>query len=124
MDEQGLLSFGLEGRFYTLYFPQRGWLAVELLHFLDDILRAPQPHIQIVKLLGYLLQVSSEKPSLQGRHWVVVDLGAKLIETNSPLLCRIVDERPIPENQPLPEATSRRIYELLDENDFTVKLYR
>lgn len=118
----GSISFKIEERFYTLQFPQRGWLAADLVQYLDDVLRASNPEIAVLKLLGYTLQISTEPPSRLAHHWVEIDLGERLLTTNSDLLRKAVDRIPPSEEDPYSPLALRYVYEALDRNDFTVKL--
>ncbi len=119
--ETGSLSFQLEGTWYTLIFPRNGWLAVDLLRYLDDVLDAADPATAILKLLGYTLQIGVDPPRRRGTHWLEVDLARRRLTTNSGLVRRAVDRTPTPED---PHRTLEKIHGVLDRFDFTVVLHR
>ncbi len=118
--DTGSLGFRLEGAWYTLTFPRNGWLAVDLLRYLDDILEASDPATAVLKLLGYTLQIGGDRPRRTATHWVEVDLAARQLTTNSGLVRRAVDRTPAPAD---PLRTLERVHEVLDRFDFTVVLY-
>ncbi len=99
-------------------------MAAELVGFLDEVCRSKQPPLALFKLLGYSVQMSEQRPPRsRKRHWVEVDLQARLLETNSPLIRRAVDQLPPEEDAPYGALSLRRIHDVLDRYDFTVKLY-
>jgi hypothetical protein len=118
--ENGSLSFHLEGTYYTLTFSRHGWLAVDLLRYLDDLLEASRPSAAILKLLGYTLQLSRLPPHREATHWVEVDLAKRRLTTNSDLVRRAVDRTPKATD---PRPTLERIHQVLDRYDFTVVLH-
>lgn len=119
--ETGSLSFRLERTWYSLRFPRNGWLAVDLLRYLDDVLEASDPATAILKLLGYTLQIGSDPPRRRASHWVEVDLAQRRLATNSGLVRRAVDRTPAPAD---PQRTLEKIHGVLDRYDFTVVLHR
>ena len=120
--EEGYLSLKTAGVYHTLYFPERGWLAADLVSHLDDVLQAAEPRAAVLKLLGFTLQLSPDPPPRRGRHWIVVDLDKRLLETNSPVLRAAVTGSALAD-PPLPEQTLQRIHRVLDRFDFTVELF-
>ncbi len=119
--ETGSLSFRLEGTWYNLFFPRNGWLAVDLLRYLDDVLDASDPATAILKLLGYTLQIGVDPPRRGATHWVEIDLARRRLTTNSGLVRRAVDRTPEPAD---PLRTLEKIHGVLDRFDFTVVLHR
>ena len=118
--DTGSLGFRLEETWYTLIFPRNGWLAVDLLRYLDDVLEASDPATAVLKLLGYTLQIGAGPPRRRATHWVEVDLAARRLTTNSGLVRRAVDRTPAPED---PLRTLERVHGVLDRFDFTVVLH-
>ncbi len=119
--ETGSLSFQSEGTWYTLIFPRNGWLAVDLLRYLDDVLEASDPPTAILKLLGYTLQIGVAPPRRRATHWVEVDPAQRRLTTNSDLVRRAVDRTPAPSDPP---RTLEKVHGVLDRFDFTVVLHR
>ncbi len=119
--ETGSLSFRLERTWYILIFPRNGWLAVDLLRYLDDVLDASDPATAILKLLGYTLQIDVDPPRRRATHWVEVDLAQRRLTTNSDLVRRAVDRTPARAD---PLRTLEKIHRVLDCFDFTVVLHR
>lgn len=118
--DTGSLGFRLEGTWYTLTFPRNGWLAVDLLRYLDDVLEASDQATAVLKLLGYTLQIGADPPRRRADHWVEVDLAARQLTTNSDLVRRAVDQAPAPADPP---RTLEKVHGVLDRFDFTVVLY-
>lgn len=118
--DTGSLGFRLEGTWYTLTFPRNGWLAVDLLRYLDDVLEASDPATAVLKLLGYTLRIGGNRPRRRATHWVEVDLAARRVATNSGLVRRAVDQTPGPAD---PLRTLEKVHGVLDRFDFTVVLY-
>lgn len=118
--DTGSLGFRLEGTWYTLTFPRNGWLAVDLLRYLDDVLEASDPATAVLKLLGYTLQIGADPPRRRADHWVEVDLAERRLTTNSDLVRRAVDQAPAPADPP---RTLEKVHGVLDGFDFTVVLY-
>ncbi len=119
--DTGSLSFRLDGTWYTLIFPRNGWLAVDLLRYLDDVLEASDPAAAILKLLGYTLQIGVDPPRRRATHWLEVDLAQRRLTTNSDLVRRAVDRTPAPSD---PLRTLEKVHGVLDRFDFTVVLHR
>lgn len=120
----GWLSLKNGDTYFSLYFPTQGWLAAEMVQYLDEILTAPTRETAILKLLGFTLGITTESPRRRAGHWVLVDLDEHLMETNSELIRLAIDQAPPPENSPYTRLGLRRIHEVLDRFDFTVKLYK
>ncbi|MCY3777264.1 MAG: hypothetical protein OXH11_14915 [Candidatus Aminicenantes bacterium] len=118
--DTGSLSLRLEGTWYTLIFYRNGWLAVDLLRYLDDVLEAEDPPTAILKLLGYTLRIGSGPPRRRATHWVEVDLAQRRLATNSGLVRRAVDRVPADADPP---RMLEKIHTVLDRNDFTVVLH-
>lgn len=119
--DTGSLSLRLEGTWYTLTFPRNGWLAVDLLRYLDDVLEASDRATAILKLLGYTLQIGALPPRRRATHWVEVDLAARRLTTNSDLVRHSVDRLPA---AGVPPRMLEKIHGILDRFDFTVVLHR
>jgi len=120
----GWLSVKSGDAYFTLYFPNNGWLAAEMVQYLDEVLQAPQREPAILKLLGYTLDITAKSPRRKSGHWIVADLDNLIMETNSDLIRLAVDQAPPPANSPYTNLGLRRIHEMLDRFDFTVKLYK
>ena len=119
--DTGSLSLKWEGTWYTLIFPRNGWLAVDLLRYLDDVLEAADPATAILKLLGYTLRIGVGPPRRRATHWVEVDLARRRLTTNSNLVRRAVDRAPAATDPP---RMLEKIHAVLDRYDFTVVLHR
>ena len=124
MSTTGSISIRHQGRFFTLVFERRGWLAAEMVAYLGDVLRAPQAETAILKLLGYTLRIGPEAPPRSARHWVEVDLAERVLRTTSLLIRKAVDRAAAAPAEPWDEHSLRRIHGVLDEHDFTVELFR
>jgi len=122
--ELGLLSLKSAQHYHTLEFPQRGWLAVELLRYLDDILISTNQQVAILKLLGYTMSITKDPPDRKLGTWVLVDLEAKVLQTNSALVRSAVDRTEPEEVAPVSPASLTRIHDILDRFDFTVEFFR
>ncbi len=120
---EGLLSLKSDKLYYSLYLPSQGWIAVERLQFLGEVLSASHRRAALLKLLGLRLVIESERPSRQADHWVVVDLEARNLETNSDWLRRIIRRQVLPADSPLTATAAARVYGELDRLDFTVHLF-
>lgn len=118
--DTGSLSLRLEGTWYSLIFRRNGWLAVDLLRYLDDVLEAGDPPTAILKLLGYTLQIGGGPPRRRANHWVEIDLAQRRLTTNSKLVRRAVDQVPAAADPP---RMLEEIHTVLDRNDFTVVLH-
>ena len=121
--ESGYLSLRTGGVFHTLHFPERGWLAADLVQHLDDVLEADERQSAVLKLLGFTIQLSPVAPGRQGSHWIIVDLDDRVLETNSPYLRLAVSGGSAGADLPFPEKTLQRIHRVLDRFDFTVELF-
>ncbi|HXK61203.1 MAG TPA: hypothetical protein PLP42_15050 [Acidobacteriota bacterium] len=119
--ETGLITIKYRNSYFSLSFAQNGWLAAELVQYLDDVVEATDPPVAILKLLGYTMQISAAPPERKADHWVEVDLAARELITNSGLLRQAVDQIPPQPGQPFGSLTLRRVYEVLDKHDFTVR---
>ena len=118
----GSLSIKHESLYYTLFFGKNGWLAADMIQYLDDILIADDRKIAILKLLGYILEITRKPPTRSANHWVEVDLKKHILSTNSDLIRKAVDQRsPDPEDPYNPNAL-HRLYQVLDQYNFTVEL--
>jgi len=121
-DVTGSLSIKHEKAFYTAYFDRNGWVAAELIQYLDDLYRAEAAEVKILKLLGYTLRMSQEPPQRKADHWIEVDLAKRLLITNSELIRKAVKQESPGEDEPYWEPALKRIYGVLDALDFTVRL--
>jgi hypothetical protein len=120
--ETGSLTLKHGEIYYSLYFAQNGWLAGDLVQYVDEIILSPQPETAILKLLGYTMQMSRSAPRREADHWIELDLEKRELSTNSDLIRLAVDEdyRDLPYNP----AVLRRVHDVLDRFDFTVRLIR
>jgi hypothetical protein len=108
---------------YTLYFPNHGWMAGDMVQYLDDVYAAEEPRIAILRLLGYTLEMRTDPPPRVTTHWIEIDLESRTLATNSELITKSVKGEPLAPEDPYPALTLDRIHRTLDELDFTVKLY-
>ncbi len=122
--ETGSLTIKYRDSYYSLFFARNGWLAAELVQYLDEVIAAADPEVAILKLLGYTMRISREKPPRQAGHWVEVDLAARELTTNSEVVRQAVDQEPVREDQPYGSLTLKRLYRVLDQHDFTVRFRR
>jgi len=122
--ESGYLSLRTAQVYHTLYFQQRGWLAVDLVQHLDDVLKSDERQGAVLKLLGFTLQLSPNPPGPQGTHWIIVDLDDRVMKTNSPYIRLAVSGGSAPDDLPFSERTLPRIHRVLDRFDFTVELFQ
>ena len=103
-------------------FSQNGWLAADMVQYVDEILAAEDQKIAILKLLGYTMQVGSSSPARRRTdHWVEIDIDRRILTTNSGLLRKAVERSPVDPEEPYSPVALRRIYDVLDQYDFTVK---
>lgn len=119
--QTGSLTIKYRDSYYSLFFGRNGWLAVELLQYLDEVITATQPEVAILKLLGYTMTIGDENPPREADHWVEVDLARRELATNSPVVLQAVDQQPVKEGQPYGSLTLKRLYRVLDQYDFTVR---
>ncbi len=127
--QQVMATVGLfsvkEGRLYfSLAFQDLGWLAADLVQYLDDILESKRREAAILRLLGMTLQITPAKPERRGEHWVIVDLEERQIETNSEMLRLAINQKPPPPESPYSQLAMQRIHRVLDRYDFTVEIYK
>jgi hypothetical protein len=109
--------------FYCLRFPSKGWVAAEMVQFIDDLLRASNPQTAIIKYLGFTTEISEKRPARTANHWIEVDLDKRILETNSEMIRTAVSgELELLEDE-VEAFSARRIFEALDENNFTVRLF-
>lgn len=99
-------------------------MAADIVQYIDEILNAEERQIAILKLLGYTMQVEKKTPARKADHWVELDLENHIITTNSDLLRKAVDRLPAAPDDPYSPIALRRIHEVLDRYDFTVKFRR
>ena len=118
----GTLSIQYDGRFYSTRFETEGWIAAELVQYLDDLYRSESIKAGILKLLGYTLQITDRPPSRSADHWVEIELDARVLSTNSDLIRKAVKQQSVSEEEPYWEPVLRRVYSVLDSLDFTVRL--
>lgn len=122
--ETGSLTIKYRDSYYSLFFAQNGWLAAELLQYLDEVIAAADTEVAILKLLGYTMTIGRESPPREADHWVEVDVAARELTTNSALVRQAVDQQPVQEGQPFGALTLKRLYRVLDQYDFTVRFRR
>lgn len=119
----GSLSIRHGSTFYSAYFERNGWIAAELVQYLDDLYMSKPVEAGLLKLLGYTLQISGEPPPRKADHWIELDLEEKLLATNSELIRKAVTNQTPKKGEPYWEPALRRIYSVLDQRDFTVRLF-
>jgi len=56
--------------YYCLRFRQNGRTAVEMVQFIDDILRSEYPERAIIKYLGFTAEVTRHSPGKGADYWV------------------------------------------------------
>jgi hypothetical protein len=120
----GSISIEYQNQHYTLFMVEQGWLVAELLQFLDDIYRAEDPRIAILKQMGLAIHVSSETPPRSAHHWIELDLENHRLSTNSDLIRKAVKRRRPFRKDPYYPPVLERIYRVLDDLDFEVHLYK
>ncbi|RPI26572.1 MAG: hypothetical protein EHM61_11370 [Acidobacteria bacterium] len=120
--ETGLLTIKYGDFHYSLSFSRNGWLAAELVQYLDEVIEAGDTRVAILKLLGYTMLISRERPERIADHWIEVDLAARELTTNSEVVRQAVEQEPPTEGQPYGPLALRRIHAVLDKYDFTVRL--
>ena len=108
--------------FYTAHFEANGWIAAELIQYLDDIYRSDSVETGILKLLGYTLQIGASAPPRTADHWIELDIDEKLMVTNSELIRRAVKKESPGDDETFWGPALERIYAVLDARDFTVTL--
>ena len=50
----GTLSLKYQGKFYSLIFGDHGWMAADLVQYLDKLYRSETPEVEILKLAGLI----------------------------------------------------------------------
>lgn len=125
MPEDGFISLGHQGNFYTLRFERQGWLVVHLVQYLGDILDAGDKPAAILKLLGYTLDISVRPPSRKAAYWVIADLDNRILQTNAVWLEKAVDHNYQDlETDPGDIPAMERTFGVLDSADFTFEFFR
>lgn len=120
----GSLAIHWAGKWYVLQIPENGWIAAELVQFLEEAHQTKDPRNAILKLLGYTLLIAKEAPPRSASHWVEVDLEKRELSTNSELIRKAVKKQPPCTEDPFSEVGLERIYRYLDTYDYSVDLYR
>lgn len=118
----GSLTLEYAATFYTFFMSHDGWVVADLLEYLDDVYRAKDPRIGILKLLGYTMIISQEVPPRTAQHWIEVHVEARTLATNSEAVRKAVKREPAQPNDPFRQDVLDRIYASLDRLDFTVEL--
>ncbi|MEJ2081353.1 MAG: hypothetical protein P8Y94_04070 [Acidobacteriota bacterium] len=118
----GSLTLEYGATFYTLFMSHDGWVVADLLEYLDDVYRAKDPKIGILKLLGYTMIISEEAPPRTAVHWIEVDVESHTLATNSQVVRKAVKQEPAAVDDPFRQPVLDRIYATLDRLDFTVEL--
>jgi hypothetical protein len=127
MDEEkltGSLTIKKGTLYYTLRFGHHGWLAAELVQYLDDVMGAEDQQVAILKLLGYTMEIAHEPPARLAHHWVEIQLEERTLSTNSAFIIKAVDQVPPEPQDPYSSGALRRVYEVLDRHDFEVVVYK
>jgi hypothetical protein len=119
----GSICFLYRKQCYSLFLSEQGWMVADHLQFLDDIYRAEDPRIGVLRQLGLALHVSAEPPPREADHWIELDLEARRLSTNSDLIRKAVKRRQPGRGDPYYPPVLERIYRALDELDFEVHLY-
>ncbi|HSR70067.1 MAG TPA: hypothetical protein VLU25_19215 [Acidobacteriota bacterium] len=120
----GSLRILHEENYYTLDFASQGWLAAHMVQYLDRVYEADNRASALVKLLGLGMRIGNQRPPRRpGIHWVDVDLANRLLESNSDFIRKAVDQEPVSEDEPYSPLALRRVHQVLDRYDFTVKLF-
>jgi len=110
--------------FYTAHFEANGWIAAELVQYLDDIYQSASFETGILKLLGYTLQIGAAAPPRTADHWIELDLDKRMLVTNSALIGKAVRKESQGNDESFWGPALERIYAVLDARDFTVRLIR
>lgn len=120
--ETGWISIKQGEVYHTLRLNQNGWLAADMVQYVDEILAAEDQKIAILKLLGYTMELGSSSPTRRRiDHWVEIDIDRRIVTTNSELLRKAVGRIPVDPKEPYSSVALRRIYAVLDRYDFTVQ---
>ena len=118
----GSLSIRIGETCFVRHFSDHGWFAAELVGHLDSLLQADDAALEVLKLLGYLVQIDRTFPPRTAAHWVEVDLDKRVLTTNSEVIRKAVMQKPPDEVAPYSQISLDRIYGILDAFDFTVRL--
>ena len=118
----GSISIQKGETFYSIQFETNGWIAAELVQYLNDLYSSDSVEVGILKLLGYTLQMTDRPPARKADHWVEIDIHARVLRTNSELIRRAVKQESPAEEGPYWEPALKRIYAALDAQDFNVQL--
>lgn len=118
----GSLTIKYQTTFYTLLMPHHGWFVADLLQYLDDIYRAEDPRIAILKLLGYTMTISEQAPPRRAQHWIEIQVEGRTLSTNSDVIRKAVKQEPARPDDPFHQGVLDRIHNVLDGLDFTVEL--
>lgn len=120
----GLLTLKKGSTFYSLQFATHGWMAGDMVQYLGSIYQAKDPEVEILKLLGYTMDVNRETPPRVTDHWVEVDLDQRILSTNSDFIRKAVYQEDPGPDDPYFKFSLSNVHELLDNQDFTVRFYR
>ena len=120
----GSISIQYRNQYYSLFMPGQGWLVADLLQFLDDIYRAEDPRVAILKQMGLAIHIGGEAPPRRADHWIELDLEKRRLFTNSDLIRKAVRRRKPSRGDPYYPPVLERIYRVLDALDFDVHLYK
>ena len=120
----GSLAIRFAGSWYILQAESDGWIAAELVQFLEDAHRMQDPRNAILKLLGYTMLIAKEPPPRRADHWVEVDLENRRLSTNSELIRKAVKRTPSSGEDAYHDAALERIFRYLDSYDYSVDLYK
>jgi hypothetical protein len=120
----GSLAIRCAENWYIIQADSNGWIAAELVQFLEDAHQTQNPKNVILKLLGYTMLIAAEPPPRRADHWVEVDLESRRLSTNSELIRKAVKQTPPSSEDPFHDVTLDRIYRYLDTYDYSVDLYK
>lgn len=119
----GILSIKSGETYYSLHFAHHGWMAADMVQYIDDLYGNGDPRIGILKLLGYTLEMNQKPPARIADHWVEVDLDNRVLATNSDLIRKVVRQESPSSDDPYHAPSLQRIFEALDQHDYKVELY-
>ena len=120
----GSITILHDNLYYTLVASGQSWNVEGLVEYLDDIYAAADRTRALLRILGYTMRITRDKPPRnRNQSWVEIDLDRHLLETNSELIRRAVDQEPEDPSRPFDHPVQRRIYDVLDRHDFTVKIF-
>jgi hypothetical protein len=120
----GSLAIRCAENWYIIQVDSNGWIAAELVQFLEDAHHTQDPRNAILKLLGYTMLIAGEPPPRRADHWVEVDLENRRLSTNSELIRKAVKQTPPSSEDPFHDGALDRIYRYLDTYDYSVDLYK